>query len=233
MNQLKYNSTAFSLFHCYIDGSLSLTSPEKDYELIEVLGRDGALAIYNDRFRNVELEIPCFIDTNFIANYRSLLAFLNSQNGYQKLEITTEPLHFRKALFMSLTQPEIDQNYKSGRFSIVFNTMPQRWLASGESWETFTADGSIDNPTLFNAKPIIRIYGSGDVGVGSETITLTQAGTNYVDVDCDIMDAYEGSTSFNQYLTVTDFPTLASGSNGITLGTGVTKVEVKPRWFEI
>lgn len=233
MNQITYNGTPLSSYGVYYDSSLSYISPEKDYELVEVLGRDGALAIYNDRFRTVELSIPCYIKSNFITNYRNLMSFLNSQKGYQRLELTQEPNHFRKALLMALTEPDTGQFIRDGQFTITFTCMPQRWLKTGENWTTFNADGTITNPTLFDAKPIIRIYGSGDVGIGSQTITLTQAGTAYVDVDCDIMDAYEGSTNMNQYLQVTDFPVLHSGSNGVTLGTGVTKVEIMPRWYEI
>ena len=233
MNQITYNGTQFSTFGAYYDGSLSFINPEKDYELVEVLGRDGALAIYNDRFRTVEISIPCYIKNNFISNYRSLMSFLNSQRGYQRLELTQEPNHYRKALLMALTEPDTGQAERDGQFTIVFTCMPQRWLKSGENWTPFTSNGTITNPTLFDAKPIIRIYGSGQVGVGSETIILTHAGTNYVDVDCETMDAYEGSTSYNEYLQVTDFPVLHSGSNGITLGTGVTRVEIQPRWYEI
>lgn len=233
MNQITYNGTPLSSYGVYYDSSLSYISPEKDYELVEVLGRDGALAIYNDRFRTVELSIPCYIKSNFITNYRNLMSFLNSQKGYQRLELTQEPNHFRKGLLMALTEPDTGQFIRDGQFTIIFTCMPQRWLKSGENWATFTADGTITNPTLFDAKPIIRIYGAGDVGVGSETITLTQAGTDYVDVDCDTMDAHEGSTNMNQYLQVTDFPVLHSGANGITLGAGITKVEIMPRWYTI
>lgn len=232
MNQITYNGTPLSSYGVYYDSSLSYISPEKDYELVEVLGRDGALAIYNDRFRTVELSIPCYIKSNFITNYRNLMSFLNSQRGYQRLELTQEPNHFRKGLLMALTEPDTGQFIRDGQFTITFTCMPQRWLKTGENWVSFTSDGTITNPTLFDAKPIIRIYGAGEVGIGSETIKLTQAGTNYVDVDCDIMDAYEGSTNMNQYLQVTDFPVLHSGSNGVTLGTGVTKVEIMPRWYE-
>ena len=30
-----------------------------------------------------------------------------------------------------------------------------------------------------------------------------------------------------------DFPRLAAGSTGISLGTGITKVEITPRWFVV
>ena len=120
-----------------------------------------------------------------------------------------------------------------GTVELEFDCMPQRWLTAGQAFTTFTADGTITNNTLFNAKPLLRVYGAGQFGIGAETLELTQAGQAYVDVDCESMNAYEGSTNMNQYLTVTDFPVLAPGSNGVTLGAGITKIEIMPRWYNI
>lgn len=233
MDELTYNGRQFSEFNTFFDGSKAFGTPEKDYELVEIMGRNGSLSIYNDRFKDIALPFPCFIRSGFLAHFRDLTEFLNSQEGYLRLETSKEPNHFRMALFQGVVDPQTTAFNHGGQFTINFLAHPERWLKSGEQWATLTADGTITNPTLFNSKPIIRIYGAGEVGIGSETITLTQAGTSYVDVDCDIMDAYEGATSMNQYLQVTDFPTLHPGSNGITLGTGVTRVMIQPRWYEI
>ena len=96
-----------------------------------------------------------------------------------------------------------------------------------------TASGTISNPTLFEAKPLIRVYGTGKLEVGSETITISKGATEYIDIDCDIQDCYEGSENRNGLVTLTDFPTLASGDTGIKLGSGITKVEITPRWWTV
>lgn len=233
MDELTYNGRQFSEFDTFFDGSKAFGTPEKDYELVEIMGRNGSLSIYNDRFKDINLPFPCFIRSSFITHFRDLTEFLNSQEGYLRLETSKEPNHYRMALFQGIVEPQTTAFNHGGMFTINFLAHPERWLKSGENWTNYTTNGTITNPTLFNSKPIIRIYGAGEVGIGSETLTLTQAGTNYVDVDCDSMNAYEGSTSFNRYLQLTDFPVLHPGSNGITLGTGVTKVSILPRWYEI
>ena len=117
---------------------------------------------------------------------------------------------------------------------IVFNVKPQRFLSSGDTVITFTANDWITNPTLFDAKPLLRIYGTGGVRIGDNTISLS-ANDEYTDVDCDIMYAYKGSTSKNQYVSVSgiDFPTIPPGRQRVALGTNITKVEITPRWWTV
>ena len=54
-------------------------------------------------------------------------------------------------------------------------------------------------------------------------------------IDCESGYAYSGANNYNRYVSVSsiDFPTLAPGSNNITLGTGITKVIITPRWWTV
>ena len=76
------------------------------------------------------------------------------------------------------------------------------------------------------------MYGTGSVMIGSKTITVSTAGTNYIDFDCETQDAYEGSTNRNANIS-TNFSeiSLNPGTTGIDL-TSLT-VDIMPRWFEI
>lgn len=228
---LIYNGKRLSDFGVWFDSSLSFTSPEADYDIVEILGRNGSLSIFNNRYKDVELSFPCYIREDFVRNYRSLMAFLLSEQGYLRLETTKEPNQYRKALFRQSVEPTPTQFTKGGMFTLVFRCHPQRWLKQGETWITFNADGSISNPTLQPAKPIIRIYGTGSVMIGSATVTVNTAGTEYIDFDCDLMDAYEGSYNRNSNVSVTGDVKLNPGTNGITLD-GVT-IKLLPRWFEV
>lgn len=91
----------------------------------------------------------------------------------------------------------------------------------------------IENPTLFDALPFLRVYGTGILGIGSHTITITAADV-YTDIDCEMMDCFKGSANKNQYVQFSgnDFPTLEPGVNGFSFS-GITKVEVKPRWWSV
>lgn len=91
----------------------------------------------------------------------------------------------------------------------------------------------LNNPTLFDALPFLRVYGTGILGIGSHTITITAADV-YTDIDCEMMDCFKGSENKNQYVQFSgnDFPTLEPGVNGFSFS-GITKVEVKPRWWSV
>lgn len=233
MNDIIYNGTALSTFKCFTNQNLSFTEPEKDYELVEVMGKHGSLSIYNDRFQNVDLAIPCYIHENFIENYRNLMRFLNSQCGYQKLEFTMEPDYYREALLMNLTEPTVYPFAKNGSFVIVFSCKPQRFLKSGDTPVSADADDYIDNPTLFESYPLIRCYGTGTVNINDQYITISAHPYEYIDIDCELMDAKYGLNNANQYVSfsTTDYITLKVGDNYITHD--LTTVEITPRWFEI
>lgn len=232
MDTLVYNGKAFADFNTFYDGSKAFNTGEKDYEFYEILGRNGSLSSFNGRYKDVPLTFPCFIRHDFIRNYRSLEAFLNSQEGYLRLETSKEPHIYRKALFKGIVDPQTTPFNHGGFFNIDFTAHPQRWLKSGEQWVSFETDGSIFNPTLQTARPIIRIYGTGSVMIGSQTITVKTAGTEYIDLDCETMDAYEGAYNRNSNVeTGFEQVGLHPKNNGIVLD-GVT-VKIMPRWFEI
>ncbi len=226
---MRFNGKDFADFGVFVDESKAFGSPEKDYELVEIMGRNGNLSIYNDRFKDITLPFPCFIRTGFIEKYRSLLAYLNSQAGYQRLETDKEPNHFRKALFQGIVDPQTTAFNHGGFFTVNLLAHPQRFLKSGE---IPVSASELWNPTYFDSHPLIRCYGNGSLTINSQTITVASNPYDYVDIDCDIMDAFCGANNANSYVSFnTDFVVLKSGTNGITHN--MTKVEITPRWYEI
>lgn len=226
---MRFNGKDFADFGVHVDESKAFGSPEKDYELVEIMGRNGNLSIYNDRFKDITLPFPCFIRTGFIEKYRSLLAYLNSQTGYQRLETEKEPNHFRKALFQGIVDPQTTAFNHGGFFTVNFLAHPQRFLKSGE---IPVSASELWNPTYFDSHPLIRCYGNGSLTINSQTITVTSNPYDYVDIDCDIMDAFCGANNANSYVSFdTDSVVLRSGTNGISHD--MTKVEITPRWYEI
>ena len=232
MDVISYNGKVLSEFNTFTDLSGAFGSPKKAIDYYDIEGRNGSLSSVYYRFEDIILPFPCFIRSNFKENYRNLMAYLNSVNGYQRLETSKEPGYFRKAIFEGGVEPETTAFLHGGKFTLNFRANPQRWLTSGEQWVSFTADGTIHNPTRQPSKPIIRMYGTGSVMIGSKTITVTAAGSNYIDFDCETQDAYEGSTNRNANISTNfDEISLNPGNTGIDL-TSLT-VDILPRWFEI
>ena len=119
-------------------------------------------------------------------------------------------------------------------FTVQFDRKPQKFLKSGERVITFTANGQIRNETLFDAKPLVRVYGTGTVSIGEKSIQVVQSNT-YVDIDCEIQNAYKEGTNCNGDIRLLsgDFFSLVHGNNGVTISSGISKVEITPRWWTL
>lgn len=221
-------------FGVYISGQGTFNSPARVYESQPIPGRNGEIVVSANRLENVELTYPAYVYTDFRRNLRKLRSFLLSRVGYCRLEDTYQPGEYRMALFRDALEVDATARNDAGRFDVTFFCKPQRFLLSGEETQVFTAAGSIYNPTMFDARPLIRVYGTGEVGVGNGTITITEA-DSYTDLDCDVMEAYKGTVNKNQYVQLSnlDFPVLPPGETGIALGSGITRVEIIPRWWEV
>lgn len=221
-------------FGVYISGQGTFTAPVREYSMQPVPGRNGDLIGSNTRLENTEVTYPAFIYTNFRENLRNLRGFLLSRIGYFRLEDTYHPDEFRLAVYKGGLSPEVLDRNQAGQFDLTFEVKPQRFLKSGELVQTMTASGKISNPSHFPAAPLLRVYGAGQLGIGSDTITITAADV-YTDIDCDIMEAYKGTVNKNEFVEFTgnDFPTLKPGDNNISLGTGITRVDITPRWWEV
>lgn len=232
MNTLKINGTA--LTGIYVDASLSFNKPLKNVETFSVPGRSGDLVTDYGTFQNVLIPYPCFIRGNFNTAFDTLVNTLGAYVGYQKIECSNDTTHFRLGVPVIPEAPTAKLLNKDGYFNLVFNCKPQKFLTSGETATTYTsASSTVTNPTKFASKPLIRVTGTGSCTVNGVTITVT--GSNpYVDIDCEAMECYYGTTSVNSLVSFSgnDFPVLSPGSNAIVKNT-VTSITITPRWWEL
>lgn len=232
MNILSIDGTALS--GIYVDASLSFNKPEKDVETYRVPGRNGDLVIDYDTWHNVLITFPCYIKGNFDTAFDSLCQTLGALKGYHRIECSNDTTHFRLGRAIVPMTPDATAFNKSGFFDLAFDCKPQRFLTSGETEVIKNASGTISNPTAFEARPMIRVYGNGTVTVNGTAITLTN-NTGYTDIDCEAMTCFYGTTSRNNDVSFStnDFPTLSPGSNTLTFGTGITQIRITPRWWEL
>ena len=93
----------------------------------------------------------------------------------------------------------------------------------------------IINPTHFDSKPLIRVYGTGTFTANDITVIISAHTQPYIDIDSELEECYYEDTNMNSYVSMTDrtFPTLKPGTNGILPTPGITKLEVTPRWWEL
>lgn len=103
-----------------------------------------------------------------------------------------------------------------------------------------TINGPVNlvNDTLFEARPLLSVTGTGTINVGGVTITVGGGGTQmYIDCDIDEAFSYSGGNMVNRNADVSmnsmEFPSLAPGANVITFSAGITQVLVTPRWWRV
>lgn len=229
------SSTAYGVYVFPTDSLFE--APARQYTTLTVPGRSGALLIDDKRFDNLDREYGIIIPESGKTNVDALRNALASRVGYFRLVDSFDSDHYFMAAYSETFSPQMEMRTDSAKAVISFDRKPQRYLLSGESVTTLTSSGTITNPTRFASKPLLKITTTRStasvVGVGSVNITIKRTGVIYI--DCETGRAYNGATPLDTYVSLNaiDYPTLAPSSNGITLGTGISKVEITPRWWEI
>lgn len=235
INFLTFAGKSTNDFGIWISGEGTYGAPERNVQTQEVPGRNGNLLFDMGNFKNISIHYPAAIKKDMPSRIRDFINFAGSQIGYQKLEDTYHPYEYRMARFNSkMSVDTAGYMNRSGQFTLEFDCKPQRFLKSGEDPIEFTSNGILYNRTEFDAKPLLRVYGTGagTVGIGSETISISAIST-YVDIACEIMDAYKGAVNCNGNVSFTDDIVLKPGNNNIAMTGNITKVVITPRWWII
>lgn len=233
MSDLKFGNITAASLGIYISGAGTYASPERDREFVQVEGRNGDLIIDNGRYQNIIVEYPAFMRRGFAFSSVDIRnGFLNGSRGYQRLTDSYHPEEFRMGIFNGAFEPDTGPWNASAHFVLAFNCKPQRFLFDGEQVRTFTAAGSLINPSQETAFPLVRVYGYGTLSIGSTIMTISNHGQTYIDLDCETGNAYHGSQNLNAYVT-RDFPVLGAGATGVAFSGNITKVEITPRWWRV
>ena len=215
-------------------------APARRMQTVTVPGRNGALHIQENSFSNYTQKYDCYFHSKLPlpAQAHAVKAWLLSSGAYQRLEDSYDPEHFWLAAFAGPLDIDNRLN-RYGVCTVEFDCDPRAFLKSGENMITFTASGTLFNPTAFPAAPLIYVYGqgSGTVTVGTVTVEILSI-TDQLILDCELQNAYSqsaGDAPVNKNSTVNavPFPELAPGENVIAFAGGITKVEIIPRWWEL
>lgn len=162
-------------FGVYITGEGVFNAPERAVEMISIPGRDGEYALDQGHFNNIEVTYRAGIvsyDTDdfaeAVSDFRNWLA---SRRGYCRLTDEYNPDEYRMAVFKNVIAVE-HEGLETGEFDVVFNCKPQRWLTSGETSVAVTSGGTITNPTLFDAEPLLAVEGYGNISFNGFSIDV-------------------------------------------------------------
>ena len=205
-----------------------ITIPEERSTQTNVPGRAGSLTTLEGRdvYDDLLLTATCFIsDPTQIPTIAAWLkgsgtvTFANRTGGHYKARIANQ-IPFEKIL----------RGNPHCSFAVNFRCFPF-WYADNISDITVTTSGTtITNPGSVCSEPLLTVTGSGDITltVGTTIVTLDDI-TNSIVIDCELKEAYKGTTLMNEQMAG-DFPVLVPGLNAISWTGSVTSVVVKPRW---
>ena len=236
INSFTFDGVSSETLGLYVGGQHTFGAPQRDVTKVSIPGRNGDLVRDNGRFLNAEIIYNLVAMKDFAETARKVRNCLLMAVGYKRLEDTYDPDHYRMARVADAISFETSAYNATGKAQISFDCMPQRFLKTGENPLVInSANGWVNNPTEFDSKPLIRVYGSGDcsITIGNQTIGLSIL-NNYIDIDCETMNCYNGVVNCNSKVTLgaQGYPVLHPGYTGVDVGTA-TVIEIAPRWWEL
>lgn len=220
----------------------------RKYERISVPGRNGDLLFPEEAFENYTQPYEVYagdpdewIDiVSWLMPYKSSVTvddYINlTVNGYYQLTDTYEPDVIRLANYMEESDIANAWN-KKGRTTLYFDCRPERFTSDAFTVVTKTSSGGyLTNNTQQNAKPFLKVYGSGAgaLVVNGYVINISDM-ADYLNIDCESQNCFRLlAENRNSLITLTNgFPVLSSGRNYITWSGGVTSVDIYPRWWNL
>ncbi len=210
--------------------------PSRKQTVYKVPGRNGAVIFQQDAWEDVNRSYNVWLaqdpQLDLVDQINALEAWLNSSKGYQRLEDNFEPETFRLAYY-SGGDSVTNELMQAGTATLRFTCRPERFYKTGEQEIEVVNGSKIYNETRYTSKPLIHIEGSGSVSlaIGDKTITATI--TDYINIDCESMNAYRQPTENKNASIGGTFPTIAPGANAIAITGTITKATIVPRFFTI
>lgn len=196
------------------------------YTAYDIKGKDGELRV-NEGYGMIDLELEVMLWNCTAPNRQVVNAWAD---GTGKLITSDDDT---RAYMATAEDIEWTRDKIGGKFydvaSINFRCQPIMREAV-ESEEHFTESGSIANVGTVESYPLITVHGSGECvfSINGYDITLTDVDAdNPVVIDSDAGYVYttDGAAEMSG-----EFPVLSIGSNAVTITSGVTQIDIKPRW---
>lgn len=200
-----------------------ITNSQNEIEELPVPGRDGVLTIDTQRRKQVYKEITCILleeDNKHIVR--------SSLRGVGRLLLSNEEGVFYKCRVSESV--EFKDHWNGGwEFTVKFLCHPFSYLISGDNVINVITKGTVIYNEHEDSRPLIRVYGSGEVDliINNDISKLNIDG--YAEIDSELQESYKDlipvpiNTEWRKMK-------LKSGENIINWNGNISKVEVVPRW---
>ena len=198
---------------------------------VEIPGRDGALWLSDDSFREVTmkaaLELKPGADLSAVAKWLT---------GDGELVLSDMPEYgFRARVVKGF---DIERGvYAMGirRATVHFACAPFRYQAGSPAMAPITAAGLFEGDGNWPALPAITVYGSGDINLMVNDATVLLSDVNgHITLDCEAMMAFRDGVNASPRATILSdddqWPRLLPEGNRISWSGSVSQVVIEPRW---
>ena len=180
MTYFTYNGRSSAEFGLHIEKKDVFSAPSYDAEFISISGRSGDIINPTRRFSNIKVTYTVFLARKNTAALASVLrdikGWLYSEpDRYHEITDSYDAEYFRYGVISGNLDIE-EQLNKIGCFTVTFNCKPYKYSFAGQ--ETVSVDASeltIINPTAFESRPYIKLYGSGVVTLNISSVGSTTA----------------------------------------------------------
>lgn len=199
-----------------------LPSATQIVDSIEIEGREGTLTIKKG-WEDINFSFKAAVKSH--DQWRAILPQIKNA---ETIFFSSDPdVHFKiKTVNIGGITPLLTNLWE---FELTFTCAPFRYLNNVATLNRTTSGVVTNNAGLYSL-PRIKVFGT-----GNRTLTINgkPIGLNilqgYLIIDCELKECYYGDVAQNNQMTG-DFPIFNVGNNQVTLGTGITKVEIEPRW---
>jgi len=206
-----------------------ISKPKMRVETTVIDGKDGDITDnlgYEAYDKTIKIGLTRDFDINKIIKYFS---------GEGEIIFSNEPNKVYIAKIIS--QIDYDRLLTFKIASIILHIQPFKYLYEETPTEleiTTQTSLNVENKGLEQSKPILTLYGSGEIEIFVNSISIFKVNIDdeYIVIDSLNQEAYKGSTLKNRFMTG-EFPILEIGINVITWTGNLTKIKVEPksRWI--
>ena len=239
---ISFDGRSSASFNLFVTAYPNYQKPQRKMDVYSVPGRNGDIVHVQDAWNDVQQEYHIATLTGTAdsvpTDLTAIAAWLYQPKGYCVLRDDFDATHFRKAYFAGPFDVENSLG-RSGEATIDFTCKPQRYRDDGQTLQTVSISGAtVNNPTAYNARPILKVYGdsSGGTVTVNGTVFSISSITLPIIIDCEEMNCYdENGNNKNNIVTssTSEFATLSPGQNVISFTGSVSSVKVTPNYWDL